>query len=386
MSEFNLTPTNTLLSSGFDILKMDNIQAPLLDINSLGAVDLEESYFAQAIKFINELSTEYVDNKIVLYKSIAESTDIIAVHESFSDFFSQFKAIIDKVIKFIKSLFQRFLTNLNRLIQSDSYLRKHKDEFNQFKAGDNFMMNGYDFTFSYNIPVRDAMLTWCTDLFKEINETGKGVLTADYIKGQTTAVIDSKEGLYDSKRAEVIGNPRGATSISYTDYSEELFRVYRNDELDTEEIEVDSSVVNKCKNRFFEYKKTISEVEKQRKDIEKAYRDLEKQVRDILSNKNLTKDAFLSRMPGADMFGDEGRDIGSDAFDSGTSGFMAADYFAKMDNYFKAKIDIIQEYSNIHTLAFSAKLDALKDCARQDRATLYTALSRIQRTDKKREV
>ena len=57
----------------------------------------------------------------------------------------------------------------------------------------------------------------------------------------------------------------------------------------------------------------------------------------------------------------------------------------KLDSYVKIKIDQIQEYSNIHTLAFAAKLDAMKECAKQDRNTLYTALSRIQRTDNRRK-
>lgn len=379
MSEFSLTPTNTLLSSGFDVLKMDGVQAPLLDIDKLQATDLEESYFAHAVKFINELSTEYTDSKIALYRSISESTDVVAVHESFSDFFAQFKALIDKVIKFIKSLFQRFLTNLNRLISSDGYLKKHKDDFSQFKAGDDFVINGYEFTFSYNVPVRDAMLTWGAALFEDIT-VGSGNMDAQFIKSQVAAM--DREGDYDKKRADVIGNPRGADSISYSDYSEELFRVYRNDDLDTSEIDVDSSYVSKVKNRYFDHKKTISEVEKQRKDIEKAYRDLEKQVKEITSTKNLTKDAFFAKLPDNNMFATRM----DDQFDPNNNGYMNSSFFTEMDIYFKAKIDMIQEYSNIHTLAFSAKLDALKDCARQDKATLYTALSRIQRTDKKREV
>jgi hypothetical protein len=38
------------------------------------------------------------------------------------------------------------------------------------------------------------------------------------------------------------------------------------------------------------------------------------------------------------------------------------------------KVMQIEGYSNIHTLAYSAKLDALKECTIQDRNTLYQAL------------
>ena len=64
---------------------------------------------------------------------------------------------------------------------------------------------------------------------------------------------------------------------------------------------------------------------------------------------------------------------------------MSADLMYKLDLYTKAKVDQITEFSNIHTLAFSAKLDALKESYKQDRALLYTALLKIQRTDSARK-
>ena len=64
---------------------------------------------------------------------------------------------------------------------------------------------------------------------------------------------------------------------------------------------------------------------------------------------------------------------------------MSGDLMYKLDLYTKAKVDQITEFSNIHTLAFSAKLDALKESYKQDRALLYTALLKIQRTDNARK-
>ena len=64
---------------------------------------------------------------------------------------------------------------------------------------------------------------------------------------------------------------------------------------------------------------------------------------------------------------------------------MSSEVMSAFDIYVKAKVDQIQEYSNIHTMAFAAKIDALSEAYRQDKVTLYTALARIQRTDKKRE-
>ena len=69
----------------------------------------------------------------------------------------------------------------------------------------------------------------------------------------------------------------------------------------------------------------------------------------------------------------------------GTPYFLTM-YCQKMnDLYTKIKVDQITEFSNIHTLAFSAKLDALKESYKQDRALLYTALLKVQRTDNARK-
>ena len=53
---------------------------------------------------------------------------------------------------------------------------------------------------------------------------------------------------------------------------------------------------------------------------------------------------------------------------------MAAELMTQINAYVHAKINQIQEYSNIHLLAFGGKLDAMKECLNQDRNVLYVAL------------
>jgi hypothetical protein len=104
-------------------------------------------------------------------------------------------------------------------------------------------------------------------------------------------------------------------------------------------------------------------------EIIKAYERVQKQVEDITKrNTDLDKQAFLSRLPMDTAITDIETTAG------GT--MMAAELLIQIDVYVKAKIDQIQEYSNIHLLAFGAKLDAMKECLNQDRNVLYTALSK----------
>lgn len=370
------TPVNTFANATFDVLKMDTVEDPLINVNKLATMDFEESYFLMAVDFIRESMNDYTDSKIRLYKAISEATSDQVVLESFSDFFTSVKNIIDKFLKFIKSLFERFLNTLASIVNSDKYLNKHKKDLDKFKSTDEFTMMGYKYTFQDNIPSASAALEFSRNLLGDELYSGTGALTVEDVKSAIQNM--NLDALYDAFRAEVIG--QSSKNISASDFSEELFRVFRNDELDTEQLEIDATYVRQAKERYFGYAKEKSNVERQRKAIDQAYRNIEKQVKEIVSNNgNLNKAAFISKLPDSTNV----RDI--DDKNITTSGMLTAEFMTQIDIYVKAKIDMIQEYSNIHALAFSAKLDALKDSYKQDKATLYTALSKIMRTDNARK-
>lgn len=370
------TPVNTFANATFDVLKMDTVEDPLINVNKLATMDFEESYFLMAVDFIRESMNDYTDSKIRLYKAISEATSDQVVLESFSDFFTSVKNIIDKFLKFIKSLFERFLNTLASIVNSDKYLNKHKKDLDKFKSTDEFTMMGYKYTFQDNIPSASAALEFSRNLLGDELYSGTGALTVEDVKSAIQNM--NLDALYDAFRAEVIG--QSSKNISASDFSEELFRVFRNDKLDTEQLEIDATYVRQAKERYFGYAKEKSNVERQRKAIDQAYRNIEKQVKEIVSNNgNLNKAAFISKLPDSTNV----RDI--DDKNITTSGMLTAEFMTQIDIYVKAKIDMIQEYSNIHALAFSAKLDALKDSYKQDKATLYTALSKIMRTDNARK-
>ena len=68
-----LIPTNTMATTSFDVLTMDGIDDPLISINKLATLDLDECYFATAVKFVNETNRNIVQAKESLYKSISEA-------------------------------------------------------------------------------------------------------------------------------------------------------------------------------------------------------------------------------------------------------------------------------------------------------------------------
>jgi hypothetical protein len=258
-----------------------------------------------------------------------------------------------------------------KFIKSDKFIKKHKDDFNRLKSDLEFDFRGYEYTFSPVIPSPTAALSFNNSLFDDLYGNEKRSLTAQSV--QASIVNMDLEKDYDEFRAKVIG--KDDSYIYLSEFSDELYRVYRNGEADTSNITADSSFVRMCLDRFLNYDKMKKEVEHQRDDTEKAYNQVKKEVENISKrNTDLDKQAFLSRLPA-----DNGiTDIETTA--GGT--LMAAELMTQINVYVNAKINQIQEYSNIHLLAFGAKLDAMKECLRQDRSVLYTALSKNGLTPK----
>lgn len=375
--DISFTPTNTFATANFDILKIDGIDDPLINMNKLATLDFQESYFVSAVEFVCESRNEFTNAKIELYHSINEATSNTVVLESFSDFFVKVKEIISKFLKFLKSLFDRFLNTLMRMIGSEEYLKKHRKDLSNFKASDNFDIEGYKFTFNDSIPLPEAALSFDNSVFDSLYATIGTDLTVENVKN---ALVNIKlEEDYRQFRGKVINKD---TPIDASDFSSELFEVFRDNSSDTEKIEIDFSAVKAAENRFFDYKETKKLVERQYKRVKEAYNTVENQVKELTKkNSNLGANAYLSKLPNAEgitsVEGKTGEDL--------VAYSMSAELMTRLDIYMKAQIERVQEYSNIHTLAFGAKLDALKACSLQDKSILYTALSRIQRTDAKRK-
>ena len=382
----DFTPCNTLGLSTFDVLKMDGVEDPLISVNKLATMDFEESYFTEAVKFIMNQDNEYTKIKNRLYDSISESSTYGIIHEGFSDFISKVKEIIDKFLKFLKSLFNKFITAISKLIDSDKHLKKHKNDFKNFKSADEFDIDGYEYTFSDNVPATSAIADFNASLFtyddyQIYTSDGTVDITATSVK-DFISNYNSEED-YAKFRAKVLGKANDE-KIYETNYSDELFKLFRNNEITTSTITIDGVKLRKVVDRFFDFKKNENYVNKKYNEIDKEYKKIQDQVKDIVKrNGNLNIDAFVSKMP-SDINNSAGYKI--DGKESSTTGIaMSGELMMQLDILVKNRVDMLQEYSNIHLLAFSAKLDAMKECSIQDKNTLYTALSRIQRTDSKRK-
>lgn len=373
MNNYGFNPVNTLASASFDVLKMDGIEDPLINVNKLATADFEESYFAMGVEFINECSNEMTAHKINLYKSLQEATTEMAVLESFSDYYSKVKQVIDKFIKFIRNLVNKFVVSIMKFVKSDTYITNHKKAFDAFSDEDKFTYEGYEYTFSPDVPSAAPALLFNNSLFDDLfSKQASGALSIEAVK-TTIAAMDLEKD-YNRFRASVINRP--GEEIFVTEFPEALYEVYRNGDRDMVKIDADKLHIRRQLDFFTNVNTMKTSVERTKNEIEKAYLNVQKQVEDVVKrNGDLNVSAFLNRLPADSAI------TGLDSKATDVNGMtMSADFMAQLDLYVRAKVDQIQEYSNIHILAFTAKLDAIRDAYRQSRNVLYSALSRVDVT------
>lgn len=341
----------------------------------------EKSFFLETLEYLSEMNLEYHEATRKFYSVMAESagtnTDVRVIHEGFGDFFDTIKKIVDKFLDFIKSLFMRFLTMLNNLIGRDKYILNHKDELSRFTSIHEFDITGYVFTINSSIPVIEAKASFESDFVFDLASDNddklsfaaanrpNGASRLDAIKAASKTLSRNLEDdtWYDNFRGQVLNQ---SIPISRDDFADKLFSEFRNGESISEEITVTNYEVTAALRRFKDSKSDIDKAKKLKSKIDSEYNSVKKSVEKMVT---------VNRTSG----------VNTGTFDSSlsaanTSSPLTGDEIMAMDIFTKAKATQIQEMSNIHAIAFAAKLDAMTDCYKQDKNVLFKALSRVQST------
>ena len=339
------------------------------DISSIMNQTIEDrSLTIYTIGYLREMNTTYREANKEMYRAIYEADNFVAVNEAFSDFFQKIKDIIKSFIKYIKSLFERFITTLHRIVNSEKYLLKKEDVLKKFNSDHEFDYDGYEFTIEPNIPVCDALVEFNSEFIKlDLSQLGAdNRANKKALKDLYKSVKDEIDGeKYDKLRGKVIGQPDRA--IYQSDFSSELFELFRNNMDSTSIFTVDSAKVMECFRDMKDYKETEKNVKKTKKELENQYKQIEKQIDRMISSER-TAGGFKVKS--------------NDGVVGGTEATLDNDSMNQLNLYVKALTNQITEMSTIHSIAFSQKLDALKDKYVQDKRILYIAVSKIEK-DKK---
>lgn len=354
------------MKTAFDI---SNLLHENFDTSNLNQdVYIEETHLFATLKFISESKSEFRECSKELYKYISESNDVEAINESFGDFFDKVKDIIDKFIKFVKTMIAKFLTGLNGMFKSEKYLNNHLDDLKKFGSDHEFDMDVYEFTHldDPDIP-KNVALTSFQEQYDDINKKIQDLKEkdqSDMIDAisaiYTQFTNELQNSWYDEFRARVIGSD---SPISSSDYASELFSLFRNDSSDKESKTIDGNEVSETIIRYKGYNDIKKSVQKNQTQIEKDYEAIKKQVGSMLYR---NKDNRLDLVFGEDK--------------NSTGITVSNDVMNKINLFVKSKADQISQMSSIHAIALSAKLDAINDSFKQDKTVLYKALYKVQGT------
>ena len=342
-------------------------------VNTVIGIDLDRlvqqnnsSYFKETLNFVIETQKEFNLANKNFYKAIVESTgNEEVIQESFGDFFTKIGEIISKFLDFIKRLFDKFILNLNSFIKREKYITKHEKDLAKFSTIHEFRYNGYEFIFSPEIPAINALAEFSDGFVFGVDaKTDSPYLKSDSsgssLKNALSIVNNelSNGKWYDNFRASVIN---ADSPILQADYADELFKVFRNGDTSKEDIDITSTVVNMSLNRLKAHDKAVSTVKVTKDRIDSEYNSIKKKV------ENMLKINYKNGNRMANIYDDS----------KVTARPFTGDEISTMDLLAKAKTTQVQEMSTIHALAFSAKLDALNDCFKQDKAILFMALSKV---------
>lgn len=351
------------MSIGLNSLLLENTN--LVSIMDKTPIN-EECYLYNTIKFLREMNEDYRECNKEFYRSVYEADSLVAFNESFGDFFEKMKDIIAKFLKYIKSLVERFITALHRIVGSEKYLIKKEDQLKKFNTDCEFDFEGYNFTISPNIPVCNALVEFNNSFveldFNQLKDNSKThAKKKEIIKtaydNLNTAIDNDK---YDKFRKDVI---QAAQPIYQSEYGNELFKVFRDDYENTSTFTVTSSVVNQCINSLKDYRSSEKDAKDKKKEIDNQYEAISKQI-DKLITANRSNQYYNV-------------DITTD-FGGGTIN-LDNSAMNQLNIYIKALMNQITEMSTIHSMAFSYKLDAIKDKYNQDKRILYIALSKVEK-------
>lgn len=228
-----------------------------------------------------------------------------------SGFIEKLKAFFLKIWEKIKGLFRKFFAKINSyLIDDKKFADKYKDRIINANLKD-FKFKGFKFT---NLDSNSAK---ASDMFDAaLGKLDKGKTFENYNKdygsivnsvnmnnGSTKEEIKRAVEKFNEDEQDLLEEARGATincgSCTSTEFTEELFKYFRDDETSKEEKELSDlgtnpsdllSIISTTKKTIDLTKKDLSNFERSIKDITKALDKASRDLTNAIPDKDKNKD------------------------------------------------------------------------------------------------
>ena len=300
---------------------------------------LQKSNFA-----LNELMLSYHRDAALKEAYLCESFNIAEIIEN----------VIKWFCDIINEIFGKFKALMFKITATDRSFQKYEKRFKEFNGGDmKIDFQRYFYTCSDpEIPkcgLADQFDKELEDLRKRLTKMASCKTKPERIHMMGEILSDLKNDTDPSYYAMVRSSCLGLNyPISQDSFPTELFNIFRNGgEYYSER--VDNREVMEAYERFRDHKTLIKKAETQKTAIVNSANEVKKQIKAIT-----LKSISSSYVP---------YDIGEEQ---------------AFDDIIKRKVGQISEVCNIYVLAFTAKLDALKEAYAQDRKFLLAVISYME--------
>lgn len=366
MGEINtFIPTNSLLAASFDSLK-DDFSDPVITLDALSKVNMDECYFSSSIKVIKKMNEAFTNYKIAMYKtlSFAESNQMLL--ESFTDYYVQAESIISDAIKFLENKMESFFNTMEAFIAENKAIIEHKKALlEEIKHYQDDSRELHTFTIDNNTPNIGALENFNASLFEELFKPQITDFNAESIS-RTVGATELEED-YKRFRSNILN--LADENISEQEFARALYRVFRNNN-GMEDANITEVEIKNMAEVWFGFNEIKSSLKEDLNAIKNSYEAILKKISTISKNNSgLSIGAFTSLLPG---------DVGVekiDGHDIDKSGaMMSSNMMLELDVYCKAKLDQLHKYTDIILMAMTAKMDAIKDMYMEYRACLYDAI------------
>jgi len=324
---------------------------------------MDESYITDVMYSINDKNSRYTSSKLSLYKSLSLNESGYVLLESFSDYYNQADQIIKEFLKFMENKANDFCSMIEKYIQADKDLMSHRSEL---MKGDIDPFTGYQamlysYTIDDNIPNVSAIEDFSASLFDNLFKASITDLSIDAINNAINSA--DLEADYRVFRGKVLNRE----PMSEIEFGKQLRRVFRDGEDGLVEIAIPKEAIKDIAELYFNFGSNFK-VPLMRQITAMAHHTenvLNKIEAICKSNNGLTLAAFTNLLPGDIRV----QTVNGKSVD--TEGMrLSGDMMLQLDLFCKLKLDQLQKYTDTIALAFSAKMDAIKEIVEQNRMVL----------------
>lgn len=331
-----------------------------INVEDESALPNDTSLYMETLNFTIALNEDWFNIRKKMLKLEGHAIvneDVQLLNEGASDFFGKIKDFFVKILKQIRSLWLKFVNFISSHAGNDKeFIKRYRDTLLSKDVSD-FEYTGYFFTIDADIPDPRPE----TDMIlKDVTHSNLSNLTMEKVESQYANIIHDPKH-FDQIRGRIIGD----APMSAESYSDELFKVFRNDKNQSDTINVTSDVVQLMITALEKGQDEIKECQKVMKKLDLFYTSI------IDYFNNLTKVSHEHpnthiKVRSHEVNHNEVK-FNSGKHESIHSNIQSAEAIRKFASY---KSEEARMLSNIYTSAFTAKLDAIKERRKQYRTVL----------------